>query len=79
MNWNKTSGWLAVGLIVACAVALIIMGTSNPVQSSALDATLKATPVVEVIYYGKHNSIWKFWDNNRECYFNSSGGIWCTP
>jgi len=36
------------------------------------------TLLIEVVN-GRHGSIWKFRDHNRECYFNSSGGIWCTP
>ena len=77
MNWNKAGGWLAVGLILACAVALIVMGASEPAQSSTTEASSNASLVIEVST-GRHGSIWKFYDGNRECYFNSSGGVWCT-
>jgi hypothetical protein len=77
MNWNKIGGGLVIGLIIACAVALTLMGTNAPAQSSTAMPSSKASLMIEVSN-GRHGSIWKFVDDNRECYFNSSGGIWCT-
>ena len=77
MNWNKIGGGLAVGLIIACAIALTFIGDGRPAQSSTTEASADASLVVEVST-GRHGSIWKFYDGNRECYFNSSGGIWCS-
>ena len=81
MNWNKIGGGLAVVLVIACAVALI-GGKSWPQPRGSAYAQgqmplSSATLVIEV-KSGFHGSVWKFRDSNRECYFNSSGGIWCT-
>jgi len=50
---------------------------ANDVEASNSGVDRIAVPVIEVSN-GRHGSIWKFYDDNRECYFNSAGGIWCT-
>jgi len=77
MNWNKLSGGLVVALLVGCAVFAIVLSAIPPVQSSISGAASEATLVIEVSS-GRHGSVWKFVDGNRQCYFNSSGGMWCT-
>lgn len=51
-------------------------------ETDQVDTTLPVTLVVggETVTSARYPSVWKFKDpkaSNRDCYFTSSGGIWC--
>ncbi len=69
-------------LIGFVALVLITLLTTIYITGKAsADTEPRLSNVARVVEpkTGIHSAVWKFWDNNRECYFVSGGGIWCTP
>jgi hypothetical protein len=67
---------LLVTLLIGVMVYLLYTLQPMEVGAGGPPPTSFSSPVV-VVRNGEHGSIWKFHDGNRECYFNSAGGIWC--
>lgn len=67
---------LTLMLFVTMVVAILCNLPTKEVAAGGSPPTSFSSPVV-VVRNGEHGSIWKFHDGNRECYFNSAGGIWC--
>jgi len=70
------TGIAALVLITVLTAAFI---TNRASATHLGESTNDLTVEVVEVKNGVHGSIWWFRDDNRECYFNSSGGIWCTP
>lgn len=73
--------WVIIGLLillVSIQIGQLLKGDLNTANAQDEMSQTTTTLMVEVVN-GRHGSIWKFIDRNRDCYFNSSGGIWCTP
>jgi hypothetical protein len=76
----KRSMIMLIGFVALVSITLLATTfITGKVSSASGEVRLSHTVKVVEVVGGIHGSIWKFWDNNRECYFNSSGGIWCTP
>jgi hypothetical protein len=79
---SKITTMVVIGSLMLVIISLLFAPALKPPITEAYagspPAIAGAVLVVEVLN-GSHGSIWKFEDDNRECYVNSSGGIWCTP
>jgi len=66
-------------LILAFVAGFVTYEQSNDVEASGSSFEAKSVPTLVIeVNANHHGSIWKFYDGNRECYFNSAGGVWCT-
>jgi hypothetical protein len=72
------SGVLALITITLCASIFLNKRFEQALAEASTPSWDRSEVMVVKHRPGTHGSVWKFRDANRECYFNSKGGIWCS-